>query len=124
LMGSIGAVGLLLAMIGLYGVMAYLAASRTVEVGIRMVLGASSTRIGWEVLRQALSVVAAGVVIGGGASLGLAPALQTFLVGVSPFDPVAFAGAAMLLVIVGLVAGFIPALRASRVDPIRALRHQ
>jgi len=124
LMGSIGAVGLLLAMIGLYGVMAYVAASRTVEVGIRMVLGASGSRIGWEVLRQAFSLVAAGVVIGAAASLGLAPALRTFLAGVSPFDPVAFGSAALLLVVVGLAAGFVPAHRASQVDPMRALRHQ
>jgi len=124
LMGSIGAVGLLLAMIGLYGVMAYVAASRTVEVGIRMVLGASGSRIGWEVLRRALTLVAAGVVIGSGASLGLAPALRTFLVGVSPFDPVAFGTAAMLLVIVGLAAAFVPAHRTSQVDPMRALRQQ
>jgi ABC-type antimicrobial peptide transport system permease subunit len=124
LMGSIGAVGLVLAMVGLYGVMAYVAASRTVEVGIRMALGASSRRIGWEVLRQALGLVAAGVVIGGGALLGLAPALRTFLVGVSPFDPVAFGTAAILLLLVGLAAGFAPAYRTSQVDPMRALRQQ
>ena len=124
LMGSIGVVGLLLAMIGLYGVMAYVAASRTVEVGIRMALGASSRRIGREVLCQALTMVAAGVVIGGGALLGLTPALGTFLVGVSPFDPVAFGAAATLLVIVGLVAAFVPAYRTSQIDPMRALRQQ
>ncbi|MPZ20684.1 MAG: FtsX-like permease family protein [Luteitalea sp.] len=124
LVGSIGAVGLLLALIGLYGVMAYVVASRTAEVGIRMALGASGHRIRWEVLRRGLLLVAAGVVIGGGASLGLAPALRTFLVGVSPFDPVAFATAAALLAIVGLAAGLVPAHRASQVDPIRALRQQ
>jgi len=104
--------------------MAYVAASRTAEVGIRMVLGASGGRIGWEMLRDALSLVTAGVVIGGGASLGLTPALRTLLVGVSPFDPVAFGAAALLLVIVGLAAGVIPAHRTSQVDPMRALRQQ
>jgi putative ABC transport system permease protein len=122
LMGSIGAVGLLLAMIGLYGVMTYVEASRTVEVGIRMALGASGGRIRWEILRRALVLVGAGVGIGGVASLGLTPALRTFLAGVSPFDPVAFGGAGMLLVLVGLAASVIPAHRASRIDPMRALR--
>ncbi|MGH9159833.1 MAG: ADOP family duplicated permease [Vicinamibacteraceae bacterium] len=122
LVGSIGAVGLLLALIGLYGVMAYLVASQTAEVGVRMALGASGARIKWDVLRRGLMLVAAGVVIGGAASLGLAPALRTFLVGVSPFDPVTFAAAAMLLVIVGLAAGLVPAHRASRVDPVCALK--
>jgi putative ABC transport system permease protein len=124
LVGSIGGVGLLLAIIGLYGVMAYVVASRTAEVGVRMALGASRSRIRWEVLRRGLVLVAAGVVIGGAASLGLAPALRTFLVGVSPFDPVTFAAAAMLLAIVGLAAGLIPAHRASQVDPVCALRQQ
>jgi predicted lysophospholipase L1 biosynthesis ABC-type transport system permease subunit len=124
LMGSIGVVGLLLTMIGLYGVMACVVATRTVEVAIRMALGASPSRVRWEALSRALVLVAAGVAIGGAASLGLAPALRTFLVGVSPFDPVAFGTAAILLVIVGLAAGFVPAHRTSRVDPMRALRQQ
>jgi ABC-type antimicrobial peptide transport system permease subunit len=124
LIGSIGIVGLLLTMIGLYGVMAYVAASRTVEVAIRMALGASASRVRREALGRALSLVAAGVTIGGAAALGLTPALRTFLVGVSPFDPVAFASATMLLAIVGLAAGFVPALRTSQVEPMRALRRQ
>ena len=124
LMGSIGVVGLLLTMIGLYGVMAYVAASRTVEIAIRMALGASASRVRRETLGRVLRLVAAGVVIGGSASLGLTPALQTFLVGVSPFDPVAFGTAALLLAIVGLAAGAIPALRASRVAPMSVLKQQ
>jgi hypothetical protein len=122
LIGSIGMVGLLLTMIGLYGVMAYVVASQTVEIAIRMALGASAGRVRREVLSRVLLLVAAGVAIGGAASLGLTPALRTFLVGVSPFDPVAFAAAAILLVIAGLAAGFVPALRGSRVAPMRALR--
>ncbi len=124
LAGSIGGVGLLLAMIGLYGVMAYVVASRTAEVGIRMALGASTRQIGWEVLSSALALVAAGVVIGAAASFGLAPALRTFLVGVSPYDPFAFAVAATMIAGAGLAASLIPALRAARVDPIVALRRQ
>jgi putative ABC transport system permease protein len=124
LAGSIGAVGLLLALIGLYGVMAYVVASRTAEIGIRMTLGATARRIGWEVLSSALGLVAAGLVIGGAASFGLAPALRTFLVGVSPYDGVAFAAAAVLLACSGVVASLVPAFRASRVDPMVALKQQ
>jgi ABC-type antimicrobial peptide transport system permease subunit len=124
LAGSIGGAALLLAMIGLYGVMAYVVASRTAEVGIRMTLGASAARIGWEVLSSALALVAAGVVIGAATSSALTPTLQTFLVGVSPYDLVAFAAAAVLLAASGIVACLVPALRAARVDPMTALRQQ
>src|SRR4029079_7802318 len=86
LAGSIGVVGLLLTMIGLYGVMAYVVASRTVEIAIRMALGASASRVRREVLGQVFSLVAAGVTIGGAAAISLTPALRTFLVGISPFD--------------------------------------
>jgi predicted permease len=124
LVGSIGSVGLVLTMIGLYGVMAYVVASRTPEIAIRMALGASAGRVRREVLSRVLSLVVAGVAIGGAASLGLMPALRTFLVGIGPFDPVAFGAAAMLLMIVGLAAGLVPAIRGSRVAPMRALRQQ
>jgi putative ABC transport system permease protein len=124
LMGSIGLVGVVLTMIGLYGVMAYVVASRTVEIAIRMALGASAGRVRREVLSRVLLLVVAGVAIGGAASVGLTPALRTFLVGISPFDPVAFGAAAALFVIVGLAAGFVPALRGSRIAPMRALRQQ
>jgi ABC-type antimicrobial peptide transport system permease subunit len=122
LMGAMGAVGLLLAMVGLYGVMSYLAASRTAEVGIRMALGASRPRIRREMLMRALTVVSRGVALGALASLGLTPLFRTFLAGVSPFDPVAFVGAALLLTVVGLAASYMPARRSSRLDPMRALR--
>jgi predicted permease len=122
LMGAMGAVGLLLAMVGLYGVMTYVAASRTAEVGIRMALGASRPRIRREMLVRALKVVARGVALGAVASLGLTPLFRTFLAGVSPFDPVAFAGAALLLTLVGIIASYLPARRSSQLDPMRALR--
>jgi predicted permease len=122
LMGAMGGVGLLLAMVGLYGVMTHLAASRTAEVGIRMALGASRPRIRWEMLRRALIVVVRGVGLGAVLSLGLTPFFRTFLAGVSPFDPIAFGGAAVVLMFVGLAASYIPALRSSRLDPMRALR--
>jgi predicted permease len=122
LMGAMGGTGVLLAMIGLYGVMSYVAASRTAEVGIRMALGASRPRIRQEMLLRALKVVAGGVALGAFASLGLTPLFRTFLAGVSPFDPVAFAGAALLLTLVGIIASYVPARRSSRLDPMRALR--
>ncbi len=122
LMGVMGGVGLLLAAIGLYGVMAYVAVSRTAEVGIRMALGASGHRIRQEMLRRAVMVVAPGVAIGAMASLVMMPVFSTFLAGVSPFDPVAFGGGAMLLLLTGLVAGYVPARRSAKLDPMRALR--
>jgi predicted permease len=123
LMGTMGAIGLLLAAIGLYGVMSHLVASRTAEIGIRMALGASAGRIHEEVLRRALRVVAAGVGIGALLAVGLLPVFRTFLAGVSPFDPLVFGTAALLLAVVGLGASYVPALRSARLDPIRALRH-
>jgi len=122
ILGAMGTVGLLLAMIGLYSVMAYAAASRTAEVGIRMAVGASRPRIRREMLRRAFDVVIAGIVLGALASIGVTPMFRTFLAGVSPFDPVAFAGAVVLLMFVGLAAGYVPAVRSSRLDPMRALR--
>ena len=122
IMGTMGGVGLLLAMVGVYGVMAYVAASRVPEVGIRMALGASAARIRREMLRRALVLVAGGVGAGAAASLLVMPVMSTFLAGVSPFDPTAFAGAALLLALAGVAAAYLPARQASTVDPIRALR--
>lgn len=122
MVGGIGLVGLLLAMVGLYGVMTYVAASRTAEVGVRMALGASARRIRREMLQRGGAVVAIGVAAGGAASAVVMPALRTFLAGISPFDPAAFALAAAILAVAGLGASYMPAFRASRVDPIRALR--
>ena len=122
LIGGIGVIGLLLAMVGLSGVMAYVVASRSAEAGIRMALGASPLRIRLDVLRQAFGLVAVGVAIGLAMSASLMPAFGTFLAVVSPFDPAAFGGAAVLMAVAGLVASYLPAARLSRTDPILALR--
>jgi ABC-type antimicrobial peptide transport system permease subunit len=122
LMGTMGAVGLLLAAIGLYGVMAYVVATRTAEIGIRLALGASSRRIRRDVMRKAFAIVGWGIGIGALASVGLMPVFRTFLAGVSPFDPLVFGGAAVLLMLMGLVASYLPARRSSELDPMIALR--
>jgi predicted permease len=124
LMGALGGVALVLAAIGLYGVMAYVAASRTADAAIRMAIGASPNRILWDILRRALMVVIPSVALGALASLLMTPALSTFLAGVSPFDPLAFGGSAALLLLTGLAASYVPARRNSRLDPIQALRRQ
>lgn len=123
-LGAMGVVGLLLAMVGLYGVMAYVAAARVPEVGIRMALGASAQQIRREMLRHTLTLVCAGAGTGALAAGVAMPALTVFLAGVSPFDPVSFASAAAMLVLVALAASYVPVRRASRVDPIRALRYE
>ncbi len=120
--GAIGVVGMLLAAIGLYGIVAYLVASRTVELGIRMALGASPGRLRRDVMRQAARLVASGLAIGALLSMMITPALATFLAGLSPLDPIAYATGALLLLIVALAASYVPARGVTRVDPIAALR--
>jgi predicted permease len=122
ILGSLGAVGLLLAMIGLYGAIAYIVASRTSEIGIRMALGATSRRVLWDVLTQGLRLVAWGVAAGTAVSLLLARLISTLLAGVSPNDPMAFGGTAVILALTGLAASYLPARRATLVDPLIALR--
>jgi predicted permease len=122
LVGSLGFLGLLLASIGLYGVMAYFVTSRTAEIGIRMALGASSRQMHWNVLGQGLKLVAYGIVLGTGLSLAISRFLTALLAGLSPADPVALGGTAAILIVVGLCASYFPARRAMHVNPVVALR--
>jgi predicted permease len=122
LVSAFGAVAALLAAIGLYGVMAYSVARRTVELGIRLALGARRTNVQWMVLRQSIWMVALGLAIGIPSALALTRVVQKTLFGVKPTDLASFVAAAILMIAVGAVAAWIPARRASRVDPIRALR--
>jgi predicted permease len=119
-----GVVATLLAIVGLYGVMAYTVARRTREIGIRIALGAFSKDVVWMVMREALALIAIGVAIGLPATWALSRYVQTQLYGLTPNDPATIAAATVALITIALLAGYIPALRASRVDPIRALRHE
>jgi putative ABC transport system permease protein len=117
-----GAVALVLSAIGIYGVLAFGVAQRIREFGIRQALGADRTSILSLVLKQGARTSGVGLVLGLGASLALARFLQTLLFGVTPHDPVVFAGVGVVLFAVAMAACYIPARRATRVDPMVALR--
>jgi ABC-type antimicrobial peptide transport system permease subunit len=124
LMTVFGGVALLLAAVGVYGLVAYSARERADEIGIRMALGARGERIVRMMLRQGLALVGGGVVLGVTAAYSLAGLLASLLYGVEPRNTVIFVVAPVLLALVALAAISIPAYRASRVDPLQALRHE
>jgi predicted permease len=124
LVSFFGALALILACIGLYGVMAQGVARRTSEIGIRMALGARGGNIAWMILRETLYLVLAGLVIGVPAALVGAKLISAQLFGMKPTDPLTLIGASVVLTIVALLAGYLPARRASRVNPLNALRYE
>jgi len=122
LSSAFGVLATLLASIGLYGVMAYTVARRTREIGIRMALGAATGNVVWLVMKEVLVLVGVGIVLGLGASWGLTRYVQKELYGIQPNDLTTIILATIGIAIVALAAGYVPARRATRVDPIRALR--
>ena len=121
-LGFFGALAVILAMTGLYGVMSYTVTERTTEIGIRMALGAQRTSITAMILSKAAKLLAAGLVLGAGVSLAAASAAGALLFGLKPRDPATLAGAAAILAVVTIAASLIPSLRAARVNPIDSLR--
>jgi ABC-type antimicrobial peptide transport system permease subunit len=120
--GSLGLVGLLLAAIGIYGVTSYSVARRVREIGIRVALGADGHSVLRLILRQGLVLTLAGIVIGLAAGVLVSLVLRSLLLGIAAVDPVTFAGGSVLFLAVALAAGYFPARRATKVDPMVALR--
>jgi predicted permease len=125
MLGSFGLLGLFLAMVGLYGMLAYTVSRRTSEIGIRMALGATQGEVVRMALRESLTIVAVGMIVGLGISLVATRPLAAFLVPVlSPNDPLSLVATAVLLTAAALAASLLPARRAARIDPMAALRHE
>ena len=122
--GALGGLGLLLAVVGVYGVVSYSAGRRQHEIGIRMALGAQRVTIFRLVIGQAVLLVGLGIVLGVLAALGVNRLLVSFLVGVSSYDPLTFIGVSGVLMAVALLACYLPARRAMKIDPMAALRHE
>jgi predicted permease len=124
LLGGFAAAALILASIGIYGVVAYNVSQRTQEIGIRMALGASPVQVQRQVMTQTLTLVSGGILLGVVGSLALARLATSLLFNLQPTDPVTFGSTVGALLLVAALAAYLPALRASRVDPMAALRTQ
>jgi predicted lysophospholipase L1 biosynthesis ABC-type transport system permease subunit len=124
MLGIAGAMALTLGIIGIYGVISYTVSQRQREIGIRLALGAQGTDVLQMVLRQGAKTALVGVAIGIAAALGLTELMRSLLFGVSPQDPLTLASVAALLILVALLASYIPARRAMLVDPAVALRYE
>ena len=124
LTSAFGILALVLAAIGIYGIMAYTVARRTSEIGVRMALGARPRQVRLMVLRESGWMAIIGIAVGIGASIGLARLVRAMLYGLSPSDPTTLIGTTCLLFFIALTAAYGPARRASRIDPMQALRHE
>jgi ABC-type antimicrobial peptide transport system permease subunit len=119
-----GALGALLACVGIYGVMAFAVAHRTREIGIRVALGASPGQIAAMILRETIALVGVGIAIGIVLALGGSRLISTLLYGLKPTDPLTIAMTALLMLAAAIFAGYVPARRATKVDPMVALRYE
>ena len=124
LSGFFGSLAIVLASIGLYGVMAHTARRRTAEIGIRMALGARVADVVWMVARETLLMVLAGITIGLPATMALTHFVSKLLFGLPPNDPPTLIAATALLAIAAILAGYLPARRVAHVDPMIALRYE
>ncbi len=124
LAGAFGVLALLLACIGLYGLMAYGVVRRTTEMGIRMALGAQGRRLIVMVVKDAMGLVAVGIAVGLPAAWIASRWMESMLFGLKPTDPTTVAGSVLVLLAAALIAAYLPARRASRIDPMTALRHE
>jgi predicted lysophospholipase L1 biosynthesis ABC-type transport system permease subunit len=124
MLSAFAAIALLLALLGIYGVMSYATMERTREIGIRIAVGAHPARVIVMIVRQGMKLVGVGMLIGMLGSIGVGAGLATIFFGVSAFEPVPLVGMALLLSLVAVIASYIPALRVSRHDPVSALRYE
>jgi putative ABC transport system permease protein len=115
-------IALVLSAVGLYAVMAYSVTQRTAEIGVRMALGAATRQVSWLILRQGLVQLGLGLALGLLGAFGISRVLRTLLVQITPTDPVTFASITILLTVVAIAACLVPAWRATRLDPLVALR--
>jgi ABC-type antimicrobial peptide transport system permease subunit len=119
-----GLLAVLLSAIGIYGLMSYVVSRRTNEIGVRMALGAPRSNISWLVMREIILLVTAGIVIGIPATLAGDRLVASMLFGIKGTDPMSLTAAVLLLLVIAAAAGYFPARRASRVDPMEALRYE
>jgi ABC-type antimicrobial peptide transport system permease subunit len=124
LLGTFAAIALALAAVGIYGVLAYLVSQRTQEIGIRLAIGADRSVVLRMILRQGVALALSGIGVGLIAALGLTRLMQTLLYQVEPVDPITFVAVPLILLVIALTASYVPALRATKVSPVIALRAQ